>query len=317
MQPIQISPAAGFAAATPVPAPRPVSVQRLPGRAVLGSLSQLAGRTSSGLGATRADLVNVPIAPVPGIATLSSQPAPPARAIKPPTSSVSTSPRLGPVRPSASPIPSSLSTALQNPRARNAGSADARTPVPDLASSTPPPATPPGSCCIPGTKYECCCTGDPAAALGGAGAAPAPDATPGAAPGGAVGPKPGAGKAAYDHDYAQWQAGYTHFPPDPNDPKYGGEAAAAGAGEPSAAPCTTPRCPGSQRLEDPDNPQVGGWWYPGFNSRPREGEPGPLDPRGGFVGEWNRDGLWIGLGSPPWGTGVSGADGSAWSVERF
>lgn len=84
--------------------------------------------------------------------------------------------------------------------------------------------------------------------------------------------KAGAGMAAYDCDYGLWQAWYTHFPPDPSDPEYGGQVLTSAPGAPATALLTTPGSAGSLRRVDP---------------------------------------TWIGFGSPPWETGAVEADGSA------
>lgn len=317
MRPVQFSAAAVPAARNVSVAPPVASrVLKLPDNAIPGSFSTLAGQTASGLGATKFQIVSAPLGPIAGAATLASQPKGPARAIQPSSSAFSTSPRLAPARPPASPTPTNLSNALQNARTRTPGAAPSSRPTPDLASGPPVASAAPGACCIPGNQYNCCCTDDPSTILKGGGTPGAPGA-PGGAAAGSPAAKVGAGKAAYDRDFGLWQAGYTHFPPDPNDPKYGGEVAPAAAGGGAAPPSAIPRSPGSQRLVDPNNSAVTGWWFPGFKNSWFPDEAGPPDPRGGFVGEWSRAGMWIGKSSPPWGTGTAGSDGSGWIAEEF
>ncbi len=320
MRPVQFS-AAAVPAARNVSVASPVAsrVLKLPDNAIPGSFSYVAGQTAGGLGAAKFQIVSAPLGPIPGAATLAAQRTGPAPAIQSSASGFSTAPRLTPTRPPASPTPTSLSAALQNARARPAGAAPSSRPTPDLASSPPAASAAPGGCCIPGNQYNCCCTDDPSTILNGGGTPGAP-AAPGGAAAGSPAAKAGAGKAAYDRDFGLWQAGYTHFPPDPNDPKYGGAAAppAAGSGvEPAGAPSSIPRSPGSQRLVDPWNPEREGWWFPGFaNSGDVDG--GPIDLRGARVGQWSRTGMFIGIGGPPSGPGTpSSADGSDWIAEQF
>ena len=338
LQPIQVNLASPVVAARTVSNGVPVMAARLPATAIMGSFAQLASRTSMGLGATKLQFADVRLGhPFAGAATMTSQPTGLAPAIKPSGSSFSTSPRFASASPAASASPTNLSAAAQSatptrstglsprfnavpPASSPSGSPQMASPagpklagpytagsVPNLQASS---SAAPASCCIPGTQYNCCCTGDPSNAFKSGGA----PASPGGSPAGSPAAKTGAGKAAYDYDYGQWQAGYTHFPPDPNDPKYGGEAASGAAAGPAGPPSTTPRSPGSQRITDPDNPSRTGWWYPGFAPTYLAPLGGPLDVRGGFVGEWNKEGKFIGVGTPPTG-GVEGT--STWIAQQF
>lgn len=222
-------------------------------------------------------------------------------------------------------LPAMLNAAGPTPKVVAAAGLSMQEPFPTTPLTVPNAPADSGACCIPGNNYNCCCTGDPSSLLNGGGG-PAGKAEAGSRSPAAISPpeaKGGGGPGTYDYDLGQFQMGYTHILPNPNDPKYAGDPAAEKAktaGLPGSGatgrPKSIPGGPGSQRLVDPNNWQRTGWWFPGFaNSGAEDG--GPIDLRGARVGQWSKSGRFIGIGSPPWGTGVMDGDGSGWIAQQF
>ena len=193
------------------------------------------------------------------------------------------------IRNAAVPVAGALGAFPAREQAGNFSLAQPSSP-PQQAVPDAPGMSVPEPCSVPGTKYSCCCAGGPPRC------------------GGVSTPPAGASPAA------QRAAPAARPPATPAAPPAMPAVPAGGTAPSSGKPRTIPGSPGAQRLVDPNKPERTGWWFPGFMASGNPTEGGPLDLRGGRVGEWSRAGMWIGYGAPPWSTGY---DGSGWIGEQI